>query len=144
MDADRQLIAALRATGRRVTTPRLLVHRHLRAADRHVTAEQLYAELAEQVPSLSAATVYDTLDLLDELGLIRRVSTPRGATTYDSRTDDHHHMICRACGQVEDLDAAVDTTAAENAAGAAGFAPAFAQVTVSGLCSACRAQRRRN
>jgi Fe2+ or Zn2+ uptake regulation protein len=144
MDADQELIAALRATGRRVTMPRLLVHRHLRAADRHVTAEQLYAELAEQVPSLSAATVYDTLDLLDELGLIRRVSTPRGATTYDSRTDDHHHMICRACGRVEDLDAEVETAAAEKAAHAAGFAPAFAQLTVSGLCSDCRAQRRCN
>jgi Fe2+ or Zn2+ uptake regulation protein len=139
MDADRELIAALRATGRRVTMPRLLVHRHLRAADRHVTAEQLYAELAEQVPSLSAATVYDTLDLLDELGLIRRVSTPRGATTYDSRIDDHHHLVCRACGRIEDLDAAVDTAAAENAARAAGFAPGFAQLTVSGLCSGCRA-----
>jgi len=138
MDADRELIAALRATGRRVTMPRLLVHRQLRASHRHVTAEQLYAELAEQVPSLSAATVYDTLDLLDELGLIRRVSTPRGATTYDSRTAEHHHVICRTCGRMEDLDAEVDTAAAENAARAAGFAPAFAQLTVSGQCSACR------
>jgi Fe2+ or Zn2+ uptake regulation protein len=144
MDTDRELIAALRATGRRVTMPRLLVHRHLRAANRHVTAEQLYAELAEQVPSLSAATVYDTLDLLDELGLIRRVSTPRGATTYDSRTADHHHLVCRTCGRIEDLDAQVDTTAAENAALAAGFSPAFAQLTVSGICSACGAQRRCN
>jgi Fe2+ or Zn2+ uptake regulation protein len=139
MDSDRELIAALRATGRRVTMPRLLVHRALRAGDRHVTAEQLYAELAEQVPSLSAATVYDTLDLLDELGLIRRVSTPRGATTYDSRTDDHHHMICRACGRVEDLDADVDAAAAQRSAQAAGFAVSYAQLTLSGLCSDCAA-----
>lgn len=137
MDADRELIAALRATGRRVTMPRLLVHRTLRAGDRHVTAEQLYAELAEQVPSLSAATVYDTLDLLDELGLIRRVSTPRGATTYDSRTDDHHHMICRACGRVEDVDAVVDADAAARSAAAAGFAVTYAQLTLSGLCADC-------
>jgi Fe2+ or Zn2+ uptake regulation protein len=144
MDADRQLIAALRATGRRVTTPRLLVHRRLRAANRHVTAEQLYDELAAEIPSLSAATVYDTLDLLDDLALIRRVSTPRGATTYDSRTDEHHHLICRACGRMEDLDAEVDTAAAENAARAAGFAPGFAQLTVSGLCAGCQAQRKCN
>jgi Fe2+ or Zn2+ uptake regulation protein len=137
MDADRELIAALRATGRRVTMPRLLVHRHLRAADRHVTAEQLYAELAEQIPSLSAATVYDTLDLLDELGLIRRISTPRGATTYDSRTAAHHHMICRACGRVEDLDADVDAGAAELVAVEAGFSVGFAQLTLSGLCPEC-------
>jgi Fe2+ or Zn2+ uptake regulation protein len=81
MDADRELIAALRATGRRVTMPRLLVHRRLRSANRHVTPEGLYAELAAEIPSLSAATVYDTLDLLDELGLIRRVSTPTPITT---------------------------------------------------------------
>jgi Fe2+ or Zn2+ uptake regulation protein len=137
MDADRELIAALRASGRRVTMPRLLVHRHLREADRHVTAEQLYAELAGQMPSLSAATVYDTLDLLDELGLIRRVSTPRGATTYDSRTDEHHHMICRACGRVEDLDVEVDAGAAARSAEAAGFAVSYAQLTLSGLCSVC-------
>jgi Fe2+ or Zn2+ uptake regulation protein len=141
---DAELIAALRATGRRVTTPRLLVHRCVRARDRHLTAEQVYAELAEQMPSLSAATVYETLDLLDELGLIRRVSTPRGATTYDSRVGDHHHLVCRACGQMEDLEVSIDTGAAENAARAAGFAPDFAQLTVSGLCSACRAQRRCN
>src|SRR3954451_18284692 len=67
MDPDTELIAALRASGRRVTMPRLAVHRHLRAGARHVTAEQLHAELAEQIPSLSAATVYDTLDLLDGL-----------------------------------------------------------------------------
>jgi Fe2+ or Zn2+ uptake regulation protein len=136
---DDELITALRATGRRVTMPRLLVHRCLRSRDRHVTAEQLYAELAEQMPSLSAATVYETLDLLAELGLIRRVSTPRGATTYDSRVDEHHHLVCRACGRMEDLEVAVDTGGAENAARAAGFAPDFAQLTVTGLCSACRA-----
>ena len=139
MDTDVELIAALRATGRRVTMPRLLVHRHLRAQPRHVTAEQVYAELADQSPGLSAATVYDTLDLLDQLGLIRRVSTPRGATTYDTRVDGHHHVVCRVCGRIEDLDAEVDTAAAESAAGARGFAPAFAQLTVSGVCSTCRA-----
>ena len=144
MDSDSELIAALRATGRRVTMPRLAVHRHLRAGARHVTAEQVYAELAEQMPSLSAATVYDTLDVLDELGLIRRVSTPRGATTYDTRVDDHHHVVCRACGRIEDLDAVLDTAAAEEAAHAAGFLPAFAQLTVSGLCWSCRAQRKCN
>jgi Fe2+ or Zn2+ uptake regulation protein len=136
---DAELISALRATGRRVTMPRLLVHRCVRERNRHVTAEQVYAELAQQMPSLSAATVYETLDLLDELGLIRRVSTPRGATTYDSRVDDHHHVVCRECGRMEDLDAEVDAGAAENAARAAGFAPDFAQLTVSGLCSSCRA-----
>src|SRR5690348_5085426 len=126
-DLDTELIEALRARGQRVTHPRLLVHRHVRQGDRHLTADQVYAELSPELPSLSPATVYGTLDLLDELGLVRRVSTPRGATTYDSRVDDHHHVICRVCGRVQDLDADVETDAAARAARAAGYTVSHAQ-----------------
>jgi Fe2+ or Zn2+ uptake regulation protein len=134
---DTELIDALRARGQRVTLPRLLVHRHVRGARRHVTAEQVYAELAGELPSLSPATVYSTLDLLDELGFVRRMNTPRGAIMYDSRVDDHHHVICRQCGRMQDLDVAIDTRAAERAARKAGFEVAHAQLTVDGLCPDC-------
>jgi Fe2+ or Zn2+ uptake regulation protein len=134
---DTELIDVLRARGQRVTLPRLLVHRHVRGAQRHVTAEQVYAELADELPSLSPATVYSTLDLLDELGFVRRMNTPRGAIMYDSRVDDHHHVICRHCGRMQDVDVAIDTRAAERAASAAGFEVGHAQLTLSGLCSDC-------
>jgi len=136
-DLDTELIAALRERGQRVTLPRLLVHRHVRQGNRHLTADQVYAELSPELPSLSPATVYGTLDLLDELGLVRRVSTPRGATTYDSRVDEHHHVICRVCGRVQDLEAEVETGSAERAARAAGFTVSHAQLTLSGLCPDC-------
>src|SRR5215208_7546489 len=109
---DRELSDALRARGQRVTLPRLLVHRLVRRRAGHLTAEELHSEL----PSLSPATVYATLDLLGELGVVRRVSTPGGAAVYDPRTDAHHHVICRSCGRIEDIDAAVDTGAAARAA----------------------------
>jgi Fe2+ or Zn2+ uptake regulation protein len=134
---DDELIDALRARGQRVTLPRLLVHRHVRGALRHVTAEQVYAELAGTLPSLSPATVYSTLDLLDELGFVRRMNTPRGAIMYDSRVDDHHHVICRDCGRMQDLDVAIDTRAADRAARSAGFEVAHAQLTLNGLCPDC-------
>jgi Fe2+ or Zn2+ uptake regulation protein len=136
-DVDRQLIEALRARGQRVTLPRLLVHRHVRESERHVTAEQVYAELAPELPSLSPPTVYGTLDLLGELGFVRRVSTPRGATLYDSRVDEHQHVICELCGRVQDLEAPVDTRAAEHAAHAAGFTVTHAQLALSGVCADC-------
>src|SRR3954467_8550827 len=98
---DRELIAGLRARGQRVTLPRLLVHRHVRGAQRHVTAEQVYAELADELPSLSPATVYSTPDLLGGFGLVRRMNTPRGTIMYDSRVDDHHHVYARPCGRVQ-------------------------------------------
>src|SRR3954447_8426462 len=94
---DRELMAALRARGARVTMPRLLVHRHVRRAGGHLTAEQVMSQLAPVAPSLSPATVYSTLELLDELGVVRRVSTPGGATVYDPRNEPHHHVICHVC-----------------------------------------------
>jgi|1186.fasta_scaffold326257_2 Fe2+ or Zn2+ uptake regulation protein len=134
---DAELSAALRGRGHRVTLPRLLVHRHLRRREGHVTAEQLHSELAPQMPSLSPATIYGTLDLLDELGFVRRVSTPRGTTVYDPRVAPHHHVICRSCGRIQDIEAPVDSAAAERAARGAGFAVDHGQLLLTGLCTAC-------
>jgi len=134
---DDQLAAALRARGHRVTTPRLLVHRHVRRSTGHLTAEQVHGELAPGMPSLSPATIYATLELLDELGFVRRVSTPRGTTVYDPRTDAHHHVICRRCGRMQDLEAPVDAAPAEAAAAAAGFTVDHGELQLSGLCGAC-------
>jgi Fe2+ or Zn2+ uptake regulation protein len=139
---DQELIAALRSRGHRVTLPRLLVHRHVRRAPTHVTPEHLHAELAPQLPSLSPATIYGTLELLDELGFVRRVSTPRGGTVYDSRVDDHHHVICRLCGRIQDLDATIDTAMVESAARAAGFRVDHGQLAIEGLCPECAARGR--
>jgi Fe2+ or Zn2+ uptake regulation protein len=134
---DAELTAALRARGHRVTLPRLLVHRHLRRRDGHVTPEQLHSELAPELPSLSPATIYGTLDLLDELGFVRRVSTPRGVTVYDARVAPHHHVICRGCGRIQDIEAPVDSAAAERAARGAGFTVDHGQLQLSGLCADC-------
>jgi Fe2+ or Zn2+ uptake regulation protein len=134
---DAQLGTALRARGHRVTTPRLLVHRHVRRSAGHLTAERLHGELSPGLPSLSPATIYATLDLLDELGFVRRLSTPGGTTIFDPRTDPHHHVICRRCGRIEDLEAAVDAGPAEAAAAAAGFRVDRAEVQLSGLCAVC-------
>jgi Fe2+ or Zn2+ uptake regulation protein len=65
------------------------------------------------------------------------MNTPRGAIMYDSRVDDHHHVICRQCGRMQDVDVAIDTRAAERAARAAGFEVGHAQLTLSGLCPDC-------
>jgi Fe2+ or Zn2+ uptake regulation protein len=134
---DAELTAALRARGARVTAPRLLVHRHVRRSSGHLTAERVHGELLPGLPSLSPATVYATLDLLDEIGFLRRLSTPLGTAVYDPRTDPHHHVICRRCGRMEDLDAAVDAAPAEAAAAAAGFTVDHGELQLSGLCARC-------
>jgi Fe2+ or Zn2+ uptake regulation protein len=81
--------------------------------------------------------VYATLELLESIGLIHRVATERGAVIYDPRTDQHHHLACRRCGAIVDVEAPVDAGALLTAARSAGFAPDQAQVVVRGLCADC-------
>src|SRR5438270_11302187 len=103
-DTDAELAALLRAHGLRVTSPRLVINRVLRDRDRHVTAEETRDAVAETLPGISLPTVYATLELFEELGIVRRVQAGGGAVRYDPRIDTHHHTVCRSCGRVEDFD----------------------------------------
>ena len=141
-ELDRELTTALRAGGHRVTLPRLIVHRHVRRAPNHLTPEAVHSELAGELPSLSPATIYSTLELLDELGFVRRVSTQRGGTVYDPRVDEHHHLICRNCGRIQDFEARVRMAAAEERARELGFRPEHGELQLTGLCSTCAAESR--
>ena len=113
---DTQLIKALRARGQRVTPQRLVIHRTLRERDRHMSAEEVLGEVEERLPGVSLPTVYATLELLERLGLVRRLGPTGGRVLFDSRLDDHHHVVCSQCGRVEDV--------------------------VTGVCRACRCPRR--
>src|SRR3954447_2253814 len=134
---DSQLESALRERGMRVTPQRVLIPRALRELDRHVTADDVLAAVSERLPNASLPTVYATLDLLESLGMVRRVAARSGAALYDPRTDEHQHVVCRSCGRVEDLDVAVDSSRALRAARKRGFEPSDAELVVSGLCANC-------
>ena len=77
----------------RVTPQRVVLHRALRELDRHVTADELLDAVAERLPNVSLPTIYATLDLLEELGMVRRVQRA-GTTLFDPRTEPHHHLVC--------------------------------------------------
>ena len=136
---ESSLASALRDRGQRVTPQRLMVARVMSDLDTHVTAEAVYDEVSARMPGVSLPTVYATLDLLEGVGLVDRVTTERGAVVYDPRTDEHHHLVCRHCGAIMDVDAPVEAGALLDAARSAGFAPDHAQVVVRGLCPACAA-----
>src|SRR5215210_2348996 len=104
---DAELSAALRARGQRVTSQRLILHRALRELDRHATAEELLRSAEERLPNLSLPTVYSSLELFEELGVVRRVSVGAGPVLWDPRPDAHEHFACRRCGRVVDLDVRV-------------------------------------
>jgi Fe2+ or Zn2+ uptake regulation protein len=137
--AEAALASTLRARGQRVTSQRLVLHRVLTELGRHVSAEEVYEAAAPSLPGLSLPTVYATLGLFEELGLVRRLSLGREAVLFDPRADEHHHVSCRQCGRVEDLEVAVDDRAVLRHAGASGFSPDRMQVVVVGLCADCAA-----
>jgi Fe2+ or Zn2+ uptake regulation protein len=136
-DPDVAFTAALRRRGQRVTPQRVVIHQALRELDRHVTAEELLAAVASRLPNVSLPTVYATLELLEELGEVRRVASRGGTVLYDPRTAPHHHVVCRICGSVADLDAPLDPQGALAVALEGGFVPEHAALTISGVCAAC-------
>jgi Fe2+ or Zn2+ uptake regulation protein len=138
MDASETALSeALRARGGRVTPQRLAIAKVVRETGGHVTAEALFGQVSERLPGVSLPTVYATLELLEDLGQVRRVPAPSGAVLFDSRTEPHDHSVCRRCGAVADLDCATDHFPVMQAAVALGFRPDDAQVVVSGMCAAC-------
>ena len=136
-EADSQLTELLRSRGYRVTPQRLAIHRLMRERDRHVSADEVREAIADSLPGTSTPTVYATLDLLAELGLVRRLHAGGGPTLYDSRTETHHHAVCRVCGRVEDIDRTADLAPVSRAARRRGFKTEDVEVVVTGLCADC-------
>ncbi|MHB2001172.1 MAG: Fur family transcriptional regulator [Solirubrobacteraceae bacterium] len=139
--ADARLEGRLRERACRVTSQRILVYRALCERQAHLTAEQVLAAVQGTLPKISLPTIYATLELLEEIGLVRRLSAGTGALLFESRVARHSHAVCRSCGSVLDIDEPPSANAALVSAAAAGFAPEEAQVLVTGLCQACRRLR---
>jgi Fe2+ or Zn2+ uptake regulation protein len=140
---DSALSDALRARGGRVTPQRLAIAKVVRETGGHVTAETVFGQVSERLPGVSLPTVYATLELLEDLGQVRRVPAPSGAVLFDSRTEPHDHFVCRRCGTVTDLDCATDHARVLETAAGLGLCPDDAQVVVSGLCASCAASAAR-
>jgi Fur family ferric uptake transcriptional regulator len=129
----------LRSRGLRVTRPRLAVLDVLEQQP-HLRAEQVIGAVNAE-GDVSAQAVYDVLNTLSERGLIRRIQ-PRGSVArYELETgDNHHHLVCRACGQVLDVPCAAGEAPCldlPNDRATGGYAIDEAEVTWWGLCPAC-------
>jgi Fur family transcriptional regulator, stress-responsive regulator len=140
-DPNIQLTEALRERGQRVTPQRLVINRTVQEMGRHVSAEEVLGAVEERLPNVSLPTVYSTLELLGELGLLRRVGPAGGRMLFDPRTEEHEHAVCSVCGRVEDIDAPVNAAPAIDAARAAGWSDASVGVLITGVCDRCARRR---
>jgi Fur family ferric uptake transcriptional regulator len=133
--------AQLRAVSLRVTRPRLAVLTALRDHP-HVDTETVIELVRAEHPTVSHQTIYDVLRALTDTGLVRRIQ-PAGATArYESRVgDNHHHVVCRTCGAIADVDCAVGHTPCLTASDDHGFVIDQAEVVYWGTCPECAAAR---
>lgn len=132
----------LRSSGHRLTPQRELVLAAVETLG-HATPDEVYAEVRTHSDSINLSTVYRTLELLDELGLIRHAHlTDRAPTYHSARGHEHAHLVCRDCGRVISIDRAEMETALEGLAGERGFAPDYGHLTVFGTCAECVAKQK--
>ncbi|GAA0245080.1 Fur family transcriptional regulator [Cryptosporangium japonicum] len=129
----------LRSAGLRVTNPRLAVLTELTRGG-HPTVDALADAVRARLGSVSTQAVYDVLAVLVETGMARTIEPAGSARRYEARVaDNHHHLVCRTCGQVEDVDCATGEAPCLVPSDTHGFTVEEAEVTWWGTCAACAA-----
>ncbi len=128
----------LRDAELRVTAPRkavlTAVHEHP-----HADTETLLAATRTRLESVSHQAVYDVLRALTDAGLVRRFQPAGSVARYEARVgDNHHHLVCRSCGAVSDVDCAIGETPCLTASNDSGFTIDEAEVVYWGRCPACQ------
>lgn len=120
----------LRASGCTMTAQRRAVLRFLDGNLDHPSAGEIFDAVTRDFPIASRATIYNTLSLLEQVGAVRAVRGSDGETRYDPNVDPHHHLLCDACGRLEDVPAASVTVLRDGR-------PVAGEVRFSGRCSRC-------
>lgn len=128
---------ALRAAGLRVTAVRVALLETVRAGD-HLGVEAVAAGVRGRVGHVSLQAVYEALRALTEVGLVRRIEPAGGSPRFEGRVgDNHHHLVCRSCGVVADVDCAVGEAPCLTPPDDRGFTLSEAEVIYWGLCANC-------
>ncbi|MRG91548.1 transcriptional repressor [Polyangium spumosum] len=138
------MLTRVRASGLKLTPQRLAIARELAGDPTHPTAQELFERLRPAMPTMSFATVYNTLDALAAAGLCVSLSLAPGAARFDANMTPHNHAVCDRCGLVRDVPTGADGEPARDLApsvnaAAPGFSVRAVEQIYRGLCEACAA-----
>lgn len=138
MSASNAASERLRDRGLNVTAPRLAVLVAVDELGGHVDARAIAAAARDRLGSVSTPAVYDILNALTDAGLLRRIQPTGSPARYETRVgDNHHHLVCRTCGAIEDVDCIVGSAPCLHPVDAA-FPAEEAEITFWGQCERCR------
>jgi Fur family transcriptional regulator, peroxide stress response regulator len=136
-----EMIACCRDAGLNVTPQRIAIYEALVKSEDHPTPEMLFRTVKHSMPSLSLATIYKSLDALENLGLVQAVEIDSDSRRYDANMSRHHHLVCTQCRNVIDFyDTGLDRVRPSRSP--RGFVSQSISVKVLGLCAACAKQVR--
>jgi Fur family transcriptional regulator, stress-responsive regulator len=139
MPTETDCARLLRDASLRVTRPRVAVLSAVHA-NPHADTDAIVGVVREDLGQVSTQAVYDVLRALTSAGLLRRIQPAGSVARYESRVgDNHHHLVCRSCGTILDVDCAVGETPCLTPSAAHGFAVDEAEVVYLGLCPDCSA-----
>lgn len=131
---------ALRSRGLRATGPRMLVYRAVSELPGHPDVGAISERVATNDGPISIQAVYDSLHALADAGLLRRIEPAGSPAKYESRIgDNHHHVVCRVCGTVQDVDCVTGAAPCLDPDDVNGYAVDEAEITFWGLCPSCQA-----
>lgn len=133
-----QLMAALQEAGYRMTPQRMAICEVLAASREHPSSYQVYEQVRKRFPTVSRATVYNTLNALRDLGEVVEIGLGRSEKHYEPNLTPHANLICLRCGRIDDLEDLSFTQLEEEVAAASGFVVKNARFDVYGICPSCQ------
>jgi Fur family peroxide stress response transcriptional regulator len=135
--SDSAIIEALRNKGYRATPQRIGVCRIALNSRQHPSAQQIYEEVKKLHPTVSLATVYKTLQILRDVGLVQELNFAKGHARFDSYMNPHINLICNVCGNITDLDEITTKEVTKKVSSITKFKPSGQRIDVYGVCQIC-------
>jgi Fur family ferric uptake transcriptional regulator len=133
------IASKLSRQGYRLTPQRLMILEAVDKADDHISTEEIYTQVCRQYPHINISTVYRTLELLKELGLVTETDFGDGRVRYHSiKKGHHHHLVCYKCGRIIDLDESVLSPLKKTLSQDYGFDAELRHLAIFGRCRDCR------
>lgn len=132
------LIKYLKEKGYKVTPQRIAVYDILKNTKEHPSVDMLYSKLQPVYPTMSLATVYKSLEVFKELGLVQELNVGEDKFRYDANVNQHPHIICMACGKVEDVDDEMLFDLVDQVSNKTGYQLVSQQLYFFGYCPNCK------
>ena len=136
------VLERLKERGYRMTPQRRAIVAEIMATEGHISALEVVSRVKARLPGVNASTVYRTLDLLEELGIVSHAHLGGGPEYHHAGRNDHVHLICARCRKAQALSEEETAPLKQLIAGHNGFIPDFTHFAISGLCRECQQPQR--